>query len=225
MGYISHSLTRHNQPPGSVRMVEYYQVIILSLAAFWLGACPFSVWVGHRFLGKEIRDYGDGNPGAANVMRAGGRKLFGLAIFLDMAKGFPFVFMAYAVWGLPEMAVVVVGLSAILGHAFSPFLGFKGGKSLAVTGGVLFALPSPVVLFAFIIFILIAFLFIERDAWTVIAGVAGTLAYFIVTRGSSWELVFMMGVLVILTIKHFSDLRTVPTHRVRILAWLQSRRR
>jgi glycerol-3-phosphate acyltransferase PlsY len=206
-------------------MVEYYQVIILSLAAFWLGACPFSVWVGHRFLGKEIREYGDGNPGAANVMRAGGHGSFVIAMLLDIAKGFPFVFMAHAVWGLPDMAVVVVGLSAILGHAFSPFLGFKGGKSVAVTAGVLFALPTPEILLAFIIFLIIAFLFIERDAWTVIAGVAGTLAYLVIIRGSSWESALMLGVLVILTIKHFSDLKTVPMRRVRILAWLQSRRR
>jgi glycerol-3-phosphate acyltransferase PlsY len=206
-------------------MVEYYQVIILSLAAFWLGACPFSVWVGHRFLGKEIRDYGDGNPGAANVMRAGGRRLFGLAMFLDIAKGFPFVFMAHTVWGFSGMAVVVVGLSAILGHAFSPFLGFRGGKSVAVTGGVLLALPTPEILFAFIIFLLIAFLFIEKDAWTVIAGAIGTMAYMVITKGNSWESAFMVGVLAILTIKHFDDLKTAPMRRVRILAWLQSRRR
>jgi glycerol-3-phosphate acyltransferase PlsY len=205
--------------------VEYYQVLLIAVAAFWLGACPFSVWVGHRFLGKEIREYGDGNPGAANVMKAGGRKSFVLAMFLDIGKGFPFVYMAHAVWGLPDMAVVVVGLCAILGHAFSPFLGFKGGKSVAVTGGVLAALPSLEILFAFIIFILIAFLFIERDAWTVIAAAAGTLVYLVITRGNSWESAFMLGALVILTIKHFHDLKTVPTHRVRILAWLQSRRR
>jgi glycerol-3-phosphate acyltransferase PlsY len=206
-------------------MLEYYQVIILSLAAFCLGACPFSVWVGHKFLGKEIRDYGDGNPGAANVLRAGGRKSFVLAVLLDMAKGVPFVYLAHAFWGFPDMAVVVVGLSAIMGHAFSPFLGFRGGKSIAVTFGVLLALPHPGVLFTFIIFMFIAFLFIERDAWIVIAGAAGTLAYLVITRGNSWESVLMMGVLVILAVKHFNDLKTVPTRRVRILAWLQSRRR
>ena len=211
--------------PDSVAMVEYYQVLILSLAAFWLGACPFSVWVGHKFLGKEIRDYGDGNPGAANVMRAGGRKLFVLAMFLDIAKGFPFVFMAHAVWGLPDMAVVIVALSAILGHAFSPILGFRGGKSVAVTGGVLLALPHYEILFVFIIFLLICFLFIEKDAWTVIAGTAGTLVYMLITKGNSWESLFMLGVLVILSVKHFNDLKTVPTRRVRVLAWLQSLRR
>jgi len=206
-------------------MVEYYQVIILSMAAFWLGACPFSVWVGRGFLGKEVREYGDGNPGATNVFRAGGRKSYDLAALLDITKGVPFVYLAHAFWGFPDMAVVVVGLSAIMGHAFSPFLGFKGGKSIAVTGGVLLALPHPGIFLAFLIFLLIAFLFIERDAWIVIAGAAGTLVYLVVTKGNSWESVLMLGVLVILVVKHFNDLKTVPTRRVRILTWLQSRRR
>jgi len=205
--------------------VEYYQILLVAVAAFWLGACPFSVWVGHRFLGREIRDYGDGNPGAANVMRAGGRKLFVLAMLLDIAKGVPFVYLAHALWGFPGMAVVAVGLSAILGHAFSPFLGLRGGKSIAVTGGVLLALPNLEILFAFIIFMLIGFLLLEKDAWIVIAGAASTLVYLVVIGGSSWEIILMLGVLTILTIKHFNDLKTVPTRRVRILAWLQSRRR
>jgi glycerol-3-phosphate acyltransferase PlsY len=206
-------------------MLEYYQLIILSLAAFWLGACPFSVWVGHKFLGREIREYGDGNPGAANVLRAGGRKSFVLAMLLDMAKGVPFVYLAHALWGFSDMAVVVVALSAILGHAFSPFLGFRGGKSIAVTFGVLLALPHYEVLFAFIVFMFLGFLIIEKDAWIVIAGAAGTLAYLAITRGNSWEPALMLGVLAILTVKHFADLKTVPTRRVRIVAWLQSRRR
>ena len=205
-------------------MVEYYQVLILSLAAFWLGACPFSVWVGHKFLSREIRDYGDGNPGAANVLRAGGRKAYVLAALLDIAKGVPFVYLAYSYWGFPDMAVVVVALSAILGHAFTPLLGFKGGKSIGVTFGVLLALPQYEILLSFMAFLLIAFLFIERDAWIVITGAAGSVAYLAITRGNSWEMVFMLGVLAILTIKHFNDLKTVPTRRVRILAWLQSRR-
>jgi len=121
--------------------------------------------------------------------------------------------------------VVIVGLCAILGHAFSPFLGFRGGKSVAVTGGVLLAMPSLEIFFVFIILFAIAFLFIERDAWTVIAGASGALVYMIVTKGGAWESFFTLGVLVILATKHFNDLKAVPTRRVRILAWLQSRRR
>jgi len=205
--------------------VEYYQVLLVALGAFWLGACPFSVWVGYRFLGKEIRDYGDGNPGAVNVFRAGGRKSYVLAALLDIAKGVPFVFLAHSLWEFPEMAVAVVGLSAILGHAFSPFLGFKGGKSIAVTFGVLFALPQYEILFSFMFFLLIGFLFIERDAWTVMLGAVGSVGYLVATKGSSWESLFMLCVLAILAVKHFNDLKTIPTRKVRILAWIQSRRR
>jgi glycerol-3-phosphate acyltransferase PlsY len=205
--------------------VEYYQVLLIAVAAFWLGACPFSVWVGQWFLGKDIRDYGDGNPGAANVFRAGGRKSFCLAMFLDIAKGVPFVFLAHSLWGFPEIVVTAVGLSAILGHAFSPLLGFKGGKSIAVTIGVLSALPQPEMLLAFITFLLIGFLFVESDAWVVMAGAVGSLAYLVATKGSSWESLFMLCVLAILAVKHFNDLKTVPTGKVRLLAWIQSRRR
>ena len=105
---------------------------LLAVSAFWLGACPFSVWIGQWLLGKDIRDYGDGNPGATNVFRAGGRKSGCLAIILDAAKGVPFVLLAHLFFGLSIIAVMAVALSAILGHAFSPLLRFRGGKSIAV---------------------------------------------------------------------------------------------
>jgi len=211
---------------GSVSMVEaYYLALLLTVSAFWLGACPLSVWVGQRFLGKDIRDYGDGNPGAANVFRAGGRKSFCLALILDVAKGVPFVFLAYSFWGLSEIVVMVVALSAILGHAFSPLLGFKGGKSLAVTFGVLLALPQYEILVAFITFLLIGFLFMESDAWTVMLGAVGSLAYLVTTKGNSWESLFMLCVLLILAVKHFNDLQTIPRRKVRLLAWIQARNR
>ena len=195
------------------------------MAAFWLGACPFSVWVGQRFLGKDIRDYGDGNPGGMNVLRAGGRKSFCLAAILDAGKGVPFVVLAHSFFGFPEVMVLAVGLSAILGSAFSPILRLKGGKSIGVTFGVLFALPHHEILFAFIVFLLLGFLFMEGDAWIVMLGAIGSLAYLVTTKGSSWESLFMLCVLAILAVKHFNALQTIPRGRVRVLVWIQSRRR
>ena len=200
-------------------MVEYYQVLLVAVAAFWLGACPFSVWVGHKFLGKEIRDYGDSNPGGANVLRAGGRKSFVLAVLLDIAKGVPFVFLAHSFFGFPGIVIMVVALSAILGHAFSPLLGFRGGKSVAVTFGVLLALPQHEMLMAFVIFIVLGFLFVENDAWTVMLGPIGSLAYLVAIGGSSWESLLMLGVLIILVIKHFDELKTIPRLRVKPVHW------
>jgi len=226
MVYLIPSIARHNWSiVGSTGIVEVFYSAFLAVSAFWLGACPFSVWIGRWFLGKDIRGYGDGNPGAANVFRAGGRKSGCLAVILDVAKGVPFVVLAHTFFGFPIVVVMAVGLSAILGNAFSPLLRLRGGKSIGVTIGVLFALPQHEILIAFAAFLLLGFLFIEIDAWTVMLGAIGSSAYLITTRGSSWEALFMLCVLIVLAVKHFDDLQTIPGPKGRLIGWLQSRRR
>jgi len=205
--------------------VEVLYTTLLAVSAFCLGACPFSVWIGHWLLGKDIREYGDGNPGAANVFRAGGRKSGCLALILDMAKGVPFVALAHSFFGLPEGAVMAVGLSAILGHAFSPLLRFKGGKSLAVTGGVLLALPQHEVLIACLVFMFLAFLFIAIDAWRVILGSAGALTYLVTTTGFSLESLFVLCVLAVFAVKQLKDLRTTPRFKVALIGRFRTRKR
>ena len=194
--------------------------ILLAVAAFWLGACPFSLWVGRRFLGKEIRNYGDGNPGAANVFRAGGRKLGVLAVALDVARGVPFVFLAHSYFELPYLAVVAVALVGVMGHAFSSLLWCRGGKAVAVTSGALVALPQYDLLLSLAVFMLLGFLLLDSHAWAVIFGAAASLAYLAVSRGGSWESLLMLGILVILVFKHFQDLRTLPHARGRLMRWL-----
>lgn len=201
------------------------EALLLVICAFWLGACPFSVWVGRWLLGKNIRAYGDGNPGAANVFRAGGRKAGILAVILDMAKGVPFVILAHSLFGLPDPIVMAVGLSAILGHAFSPLLGLRGGKAIGVTLGVLSAIPQHYILAAFIIFMLLGALFIEIDAWAVMLGAIGSLAYLLSTKGNSWESLFMLCVLAILAVKHFDELKTIPRFKGRLIRWLHPAKR
>ena len=209
---------------GSIGTLEVFYPTLLAVSAFWLGACPFSLWIGRWFLGKDIRNYGDGNPGGTNVFRAGGRKSFCLAAILDTTKGVPFVVLAHTFFAFPEAIVMAVGLSAILGNAFSPLLGLKGGKSIGVTFGVLFALPQHEILITFAVFLFLGFLFIAIDAWIVMFGAAGSLAYLLTTRGSSWESLFMLCVLIVLAVKHFHDLQTIPRPGGRLIHWLQSRR-
>jgi glycerol-3-phosphate acyltransferase PlsY len=199
--------------------------LLLAIGAFWLGACPFSVWIGHWLLGKDIRAYGDGNPGAANVFKAGGRKAGVLAIILDIAKGVPFVILARSFFELPTPIVLAVGLCAILGHAFSPFLKLRGGKAIAVTMGVFMALPQHYILFAFLGFMLLGYLLIEIDAWVVTLGATGSLAYVAVTTRVSWESLFMLCVLIVLATKHFDDLKTFPRFKGKLIRWLHPVRR
>lgn len=200
--------------------MEVVTIIMLALGAFLLGACPFSVIVGRLFLRKDIRDYGDGNPGAANVFRAGGTRIGYFAVLLDIAKGVPFVLLAHFTFDLSNMAVVLIGLCAVLGHAFSPFLGFHGGKAIAVTFGVLVAMPQHEAFYAFTVLVIIGALLIDNDSWGMMLGASGTLAFLAVTGQSGWELILMLCILAIFTVKQFSELRSVPGFKGRLIRWL-----
>lgn len=115
------------------------QAIRWSLLGFFTGSIPFSFLVGKIFLKTDIRRYGDGNPGGTNAWKAGGWRIGLLAGLLDVSKGYlPVVLARY--YGISGWELVPVALSPILGHAFSPFLKFHGGKALGATGGVWLAL-------------------------------------------------------------------------------------
>jgi acyl phosphate:glycerol-3-phosphate acyltransferase len=196
--------------------------VLLSVAAFILGAVPFSVIIGRLALKRDITGYGDGNPGAVNVFRAGGRKAGLLALLLDVAKGVPMVLLSHTLFDLPALSTVFIAVCAILGHAFSPFLHWRGGKAIAITFGVMLGLPGYSVLLPFIVFVLIGFFLIEVDAWKIIFGAVGTLIFLFITRAASWELVLMFLVLCILVFKHLEALRTLPHFRGLLVRWVQS---
>lgn len=210
---------------GGTGVAATYYGGLLALCAFCLGACPFSVWLGRWRLRGDIREYGDGNPGAANVFKAGGRRLGSVALALDVGKGVPFVAMAHLAFHLPVPAVMAVALSAILGHAFSPVLRFRGGKAIAVTFGVMLALPQHEILFLFVVFTLLGFLFLRGNAWTVTLASLGTMACLVVMGGWLWEPLFMLCVVVVFVLKHSRELRTLPGLNGRLVGWLQAMRR
>jgi acyl-phosphate glycerol 3-phosphate acyltransferase len=114
-------------------------LIGLILASYLLGSVPFSYLVA-RLWGVDLRTVGSGNIGGANVWRSCGFPAFLLAITCDISKGA--ALPLYAIYGLgwSGMPVVLIGLAAILGHTFSIFMKFKGGKAVATSGGVLLAI-------------------------------------------------------------------------------------
>jgi acyl phosphate:glycerol-3-phosphate acyltransferase len=190
-----------------------YLEILLAVGAFGLGSLPFSWWIGKLFLGKDIRDFWpDHNPGATNVFRAGGRISGGLSVILDIAKGIPFVFLAQR-FELSIVYIYFIGLIAILGHAYSPLLGFKGGKATAVTGGVLLAVPQKDLLIVSLILIFLCFLALESDEWRIVITFFGTLLYTIFTSKGHETILFIAGILIILTIKNRAGLHLWPKYR------------
>lgn len=205
--------------------MDLITTVLLALGAFLLGACPFSVIIGRWFLKKDIREYGDGNPGAANVFRAGGHKLVYVAVLLDIAKAVPFVVLAHAYFELSTLAVVLIGVCAILGHAFSPFLHWRGGKAVASTFGVLVAMPQYEAFIAFTILVILGALLLDNDSWGMVIGASGTLAFLALTHQETWELGLMICILVLFIVKNFPELRTLPGFHGRLVRWMQSGKR
>jgi acyl phosphate:glycerol-3-phosphate acyltransferase len=103
---------------------------LLLIAAFLLGALPLSVWVT-QLAGKDPRAVGDNNPGATNALKAGGKWVGLAALILDVSKAAAPIGLAYQILDLSGPWMVAIALAPSLGHAYSPFLRFKGGKALA----------------------------------------------------------------------------------------------
>ena len=103
---------------------------------FLVGAMPFSYWLGRIVLHTDIRLYGDGNPGAISAWRAGTWRIGLPAMLLDYLKGAVPVSLAHLAFGISGWSLVPIALAPVLGHAFSPFMRFRGGKAIAATFGI-----------------------------------------------------------------------------------------
>jgi glycerol-3-phosphate acyltransferase PlsY len=115
------------------------------LAAYLLGSLPFSHIITRWRTGADIRAVGIGNPGARNVWHVVGPWWGVLVGVLDAAKGFAAVLLARELTDLP-LAALLAGPVSVLGHDFSVFLRFRGGKGLGTTVGVLLAwTPEPMI--------------------------------------------------------------------------------
>ena len=124
--------------------------IFLILGAYLLGSVPTGLLLA-KALGVNIRESGSGNIGATNVYRTIGRKLGIITLIGDCLKGLIPVLLAK--WlGLPDVWIAAVGLAALLGHVYTVFLGFKGGKGVATALGVFLGTSPLSVLAALVIF-------------------------------------------------------------------------
>jgi len=129
--------------------------ILLPLLAFLLGGVPFGV-IAARAKGVDLRKTGSGNIGATNVLRSVGKGAALFTLLGDIFKGTAAVAIGRHFGHGAHMAAIM-GLFAVLGHDFSPFLGFRGGKGVAVSLGVLIGISPLVGVFSMLIWLATAF--------------------------------------------------------------------
>ena len=149
-----------------------YTVFIISLlAAYLIGSFPFGFWIA-KLKGIDIRDHGSGNIGATNVFRNLGPRYGVLVLILDIAKGLLPVLIGSSVIlkkipidpavvndkeALEGFVYVTLAISTIIGHNYTFWLGFKGGKGIATSAGALIPFLPEVLIGSFIIWIVVFF--------------------------------------------------------------------
>ncbi|MBV9281200.1 MAG: glycerol-3-phosphate 1-O-acyltransferase PlsY [Chloroflexi bacterium] len=121
--------------------------LVVICVAFLAGSFPTGIVLGRLATGRDIRTVGSGNFGAANVARAAGLKVGVAVALLDVLKGLLPVLLG-ARLGLGHSALALTALAAVLGHDFSIFVGFRGGKGVATSFGVALMLAPPASLVA-----------------------------------------------------------------------------
>jgi acyl phosphate:glycerol-3-phosphate acyltransferase len=180
-------------------------IFLLVLAGYVLGSIPWGYWLPRLLAGVDIRQVGSGNTGAANVWRTVGFKIALAVGVLDMAKG-----AAAAVLGLlvdGELAGLLAGIGAMVGHWRPLFMGFRrGGKIVATTGGVALALAPLAALAASLVWIVV-FL---ATRFTSIASMTGavSLPVLVLVFGGSWPVfAFALGAALAILVLHRANIK------------------
>lgn len=125
--------------------------------SYLLGATPTSYWVGRAFHGVDLREHGSGNLGATNAYRVLGWKSALPVVVFDVVKGWVPVQLFPPAAGLGVEWAYAFGGAAIVGHVFSVWVGFRGGKGMATSAGALLALAPWAVLVGLVVWLTLTF--------------------------------------------------------------------
>ena len=173
----------------------------LILLSYLLGSIPFAVVVSRLMGLKDPRSYGSGNPGATNVLRTGNKKAAVFTLIGDAAKGWVAVFAAgllAARMGLPTGVVAACGVAVFIGHAYSIFLKFKGGKGVATALGVLLGLEPWLALVVAANWLLVAYVSRYSSLAAILSAILAPV-YYMLGAKTAWPLhmSYAFGILVI----------------------------
>lgn len=181
------------------------ELAVPALVGFLAGSIPFGLLVAKLAGRTDPRSAGSGNVGATNVARTGGLHLGLLTLLLDAAKG-----AVPAWWFLGqggEQAGLVAGVAAVLGHCFTPWLRFRGGKGVATLLGIVGVLAWPLGLIVFALTWLVLFASLR---WASVASIVAAwtmppLAWF--ALGSPWLTAGLALAAAVVTLRHHSNIR------------------
>ncbi|MBP6168194.1 MAG: glycerol-3-phosphate 1-O-acyltransferase PlsY [Leptotrichiaceae bacterium] len=188
--------------------------VLLILIAYVLGSIPNALWVGKTFKNIDVREHGSKNTGSTNAARVLGAKLGIFTLILDILKGALPTYLGIVlganlltrITGIDKLDIIVIGMAAILGHTFSLFLKFKGGKAVATTLGVFLVLVPYAILILLVVFFVIFGLTKYVSLASIVSAVALPITVYLTTRHIPLTILgIIIGLLVI--IRHKENIK------------------
>lgn len=181
----------------------------LPLAAYLLGAIPFSLIVAHMVGAGDIRHQGSGNIGATNVLRSAGRFAGAVALLLDIIKGAVPVLLARVWLGSDTVLTGVIAMAAFLGHLYPVYLGFKGGKGVATGLGIFLAWTPVAGLYAALTWIVAVLLWRTSSLASLLAFLL--LPAFLFSQSSRAAMATSLIILPLVFWRHRANIRRMAT--------------
>lgn len=201
-------------------MIKILIEIGFVILAYLIGAIPTALIVGKLFFKIDIREHGSKNMGATNTLRVMGAPYAVLVFALDAIKGgilvFLFHFNILDKALIPHIPVILLGLVAIIGHIFPIYIGFKGGKGVACTTGILLAY-HPICFIVFIIIFLMVVIFTKYVSAASITSIIIIffLSFFLppinLTEPDIWFSIFTGIMMIIIIIDHLPNIKRLIT--------------
>ena len=182
-----------------------WQIALVCSAGYLLGSLSFATVIAKRY-GVDILREGSRNPGATNVKRILGKRAGNTVFVLDFLKGCAAVLIPLILASPDnrEVLAILALLAAIAGHSFSIFLGFRGGKGVAVTMGGLIALVPVVVAIGIVVWLITFYALRYVSLASILFGVSLPVSSFFLSE-SDWVFRFCLLVAVLLIVRHKSN--------------------
>lgn len=192
-------------------MISIYSVSAL-LLAYLFGSIPTAVWIGQAFYGIDVREYGSGNAGATNTFRVLGKKAGIAVMLLDIFKGYTATNLAYLI-GLsvtgPQNSVqfvnyqLALGITAVMGHLFPVFAGFRGGKGIATLFGMILAVQSEAAMLCVLTFVVVLLISKYVSLSSILAGFSFPLSVIFIFQSPIRSVVlYGMSICVLILVTH-----------------------
>jgi glycerol-3-phosphate acyltransferase PlsY len=196
-------------------MISIFSISAL-LFAYLFGSIPTAVWLGQAFYGVDVREYGSGNAGATNTFRVLGKKAGITVMIIDIAKGYTATNLAYfiglSVTGPQHTSQFVnyqlaLGVTAVMGHLFPIFAGFRGGKGVATLFGMILAVNFPAAMFCVLVFVIVLLATKYVSLGSICAGFTFPLStIFILQSTIRSEVLYGMCVCILILVTHQKNL-------------------